>query len=141
MGELGHLDEDETVAAVRGREPLPLPLEGWDQASVWGWDQTNGSLYAHLWRNTDDPAKSAVIRIGPDDYTPAITCDATFAQHIAMAAECDPWGVIARMDQVVREQGGGASWYNEGNGTAATRGSTVVTMIENRSLPEWPYRP
>jgi hypothetical protein len=132
---------DELVAWAREHAPLPLPLSGWDQASIWGWDKTTGSLYAHLWRNTDDPANPPTIRIGPDQYTPVITWPETLAQHIAMAAECDPWSVIARMDQVVREQGGGASWYDEGNGIAATSGGTVVTMIEKCSLPEWPYRP
>ena len=34
---MDELVEDETVAAVRTRGPLPLPLEGWDQASIWGW--------------------------------------------------------------------------------------------------------
>jgi hypothetical protein len=48
VDELDHLHEDEIVAAVRGRGHLPLPLEGWDQASVWGSDEATGSLYAHL---------------------------------------------------------------------------------------------
>jgi hypothetical protein len=84
------LAEDETVAAVRGRGPLPLPLEGWDQASVWGWDETTSSLYARLRHNTDDPAGPPAVRIGPGDYAPAITCDAMLAQRIAMAADCSP---------------------------------------------------
>ena len=70
---MDELVEDETVAAVRTRGHVPLPLDGWDQASIWGWDQTIGSLYAHLRRNTDDQTKPSAIRIGPDDYTPAIT--------------------------------------------------------------------
>jgi hypothetical protein len=75
-----------------------LPLDGWDQASVWGGDETTGSLYAHLRRNTDDPAKPPAIQIGPDDYTPAITCDATLAQHIAMATDCSLWTVLMALD-------------------------------------------
>lgn len=136
------MDEiDELVAWAREHAPLPLLLDGWDQASIWGWDETTASLYAHLWRNTDDPANPPTIRIERDEYTPVITWPETLAQHIAMAAECDPWSVIARMDQVVREQGGGANWYDDGNGIAATRGSTVVTMTEKSSPPEWPSRP
>ncbi len=131
------MDEiDELVAWARAHDPLPLPLEGWDQASVWGWDETTGSLCAHLWRNTDDPAKQPGMRIGPDEYTPVITFAATLAQHIAMATDCDPWSVIARMDQVVLEQGGGVSWYDEENDIEAERGATVVTMTEGYNLPE-----
>ena|SRR6266704_178276 len=125
--------EDETVAAVRTRGPLPLPLEGWDQASVWGWDETTGSLYAHLRRNTSGPAKPTVIRIGPDDYTPAITCDATLAQHIAMATDCSPWTVFTALDD--------ASGLNdEDDPPVGNEGGTVVTMTEGYRLPEWPYR-
>jgi hypothetical protein len=34
---------DETVARVRARGPVPLPLNGWDHASIWGWDETTTS--------------------------------------------------------------------------------------------------
>ncbi len=91
---------DETVARVRERGPVPLPLDGWDQASIWGWDETTSSLYAHLWRNTDDPAKPPTIRIGPDDLTPAIEFPATLAQYIAMAIDCGPWKVLAGLYKI-----------------------------------------
>ncbi len=131
MDELDHLHEDETVAAVRTRGPLPLPLEGWDQTSIWGWDETTGSLYAHLWRNTDD--QTSAIQIGPDDYTPMITCDVTLAQHIAMAADCDLGTVLMALDD--------ASGLNdEDDPPAANEGGTVVTITEDYSLPEWPYK-
>ncbi len=68
------MDEiDALVARVRADGPVPLPLNGWDQASIWGWDETANSLFAELWRNPDDPAKPPTRRIGPDDFTPAIT--------------------------------------------------------------------
>src|SRR6266568_3411861 len=52
------MDEiDALVARVRADGPVPLPLNGWDQASIWGWDETANSLFAELWRNPDDPAK------------------------------------------------------------------------------------
>jgi len=130
--ELGHLHADETVAAVRGRGPLPLPLEGWDQASVWGWDETTGSLYAQLRRNTDDQAP--VVQIGPGEYTPTITCDATLAQHIAMAAECSPWRALTALLDA-------AGLNDEDDPPPDTQGGTVVTMTEGYSLPDWPYRP
>lgn len=130
MDELGHLDEDETVAAVRGRGPLPLPLEGWDQASAWGWDQATSSLYAHLRRNTDDQAPA--IRIRPGEYTPAINCAAALAQHIAMHAECSPWTVLMALDD--------ASGLNDDdNPPASAEGGTVVSMTDGYRVPEWPY--
>src|SRR5437764_13133192 len=104
------MDElDETVARVRAHGPAPLPLDGWDKTSIWGWDETTGSLYAHLWRNTDDPAKQPGTRIGPDEYTPVIALATTLALHIAMATAADPWRVIARMAQAVLLQCGGSN--------------------------------
>ncbi len=134
MDELDDLDEDETVAAVRVRGPLPLPLEGWDQASVWGWDEATSSLYAHLWRNTDDPAKTSAIRIGPDDYSPAITCDVTLAQHIAMVTDCDPWRALWVLLDA-------AGLNEEDDLPADNEGGTVVTVTEGYRLPEWLYKP
>lgn len=134
MDELDSLDEDETVTAVRGRGPLPLPLEGWDQASVWGWDETAGSLYARLQRNTDDPASPPAIRIGSDDCTPAITWPETLAQHIAMVTDCDPWTALTVLFDA-------AGLNDEDDSPADSHVGTVVTITEGYSLPEWPYRP
>jgi hypothetical protein len=128
------LDQDETVAAVRTCGPLPLPLEGWDQASVWGWDEAVGSFYAHMRHNTDDPTKPAAIRIEPDDHTPAITFAVTLAQHIAMAADCSPWRALMALDDA-------AGLNDEDDPPANSEGGTVVTMTERYGLPEWPYRP
>ena len=46
---------DDLVMQVRANGPVRLPLEGWDHASVWGWDEKANSLFANLWRNNDDP--------------------------------------------------------------------------------------
>jgi hypothetical protein len=130
--DLGHLHEDETVAAVRTLGPLSLPLEGWDQTSVWGWDEANGSLYARLRRNTDDQAPA--IQIGPNDYTPAITCDTTLAQHIAMAVGCDLGAVLMALDD--------ASGLNdEDDAPADNEDGTTVTMTEGYGLPKWLNKP
>ena len=137
MDELDSLDEDETVTAVRGRGALPLPLEGWDQASTWGWDETTGSLYARLQRNTEDSASPPTIRIGSDDYTPAITWPETLAQHIAMATDSDPWEVLASLYRAADQDKG---WREEHRNAAAGEGGTVVTMTERHGPPEWPYR-
>jgi len=103
-------DMDETVVWVRARGPQPLPLDGWDQASVWGWDEATGSLYAHLWHNVDDPAKPPTIRIEPDDYTLPIPFCATLAQHIAMAADCSSWDVLTALYQVADQD---TDWRDE----------------------------
>jgi hypothetical protein len=130
---------DETVARVRARGPVPLPLDNWDHASIWGWDEATGSLYAHLWRNTDDPAEPPTVRIEPDEYTPAITFPETLAQHIAMAADCDPWDVIDDMDEVVLTQGSERGDW--GDTEAAEASSTVVTMTEGHDIWWPPHAP
>ena len=133
------MDElDETVAWVRAHGPAPLPLDGWDRASIWGWDEATGSLYAHLWRNTDDPSKPPAIRIEPDDYTPAIPFPATLAQYAAMALDCDPWDVLTVLYEVADQD---QDWRDEAQNFGAAEGGTVVTMSEGYSVPEWPYRP
>lgn len=42
---------------------FPLPLPGWDESSVWGWDPGLNCLYAQLYRNGNDPEGSDA---GPD---------------------------------------------------------------------------
>jgi hypothetical protein len=37
---------------------FPLPLPGWDDHSVWGWDPGLNCLYAQLWRNGNNPEES-----------------------------------------------------------------------------------
>ena len=118
---------DETVARVRARGPVPIPLDGWDQASIWGWDDTTGSLYAHLWRNTDDPIKPPTIRIGPDDYTPALKFPATLAQHIAIAVGSDPWDVLTALYEVDNHS-------DESTGSETDEAGTVVSMAEGYEI-------
>lgn len=128
------MDEpDETVAAVRSCGSVPLPLKGWEHASIWGWDEATGSLYARLWRNTDDPDKPPAARIGPDDYTPVITFAATLAQHIAMATDCNPWSALTALHKAAR-------LVTEAAPPRVNEGGTVVTMSEGYGVPEWPYR-
>jgi hypothetical protein len=121
---------DALVELVRTDGPMSLPLDGWDQASIWGWDETTGSLYAHLWHNTDDPIKPPTIRIAPDDLTPVITCPVTLTQHIAMAVDRDPWEVVAAVAVIDYEDDGDQDWGKEEAGT-------VVTMTEGYGI-WWP---
>jgi hypothetical protein len=129
---------DELLTWVRARGPVPLLLDGWDQASIWGWDETTGSLYAHLRRNTDVPEKPSAIRIEPGDYTPAITFPETLAQYIAIAVGCSPWRVITILDEVVNQ---GEDLSGESETVSADEAITVVTMRAGYRIPEWPYRP
>jgi hypothetical protein len=130
-------DIDELAVRVRADGPVPLPLDGWDQASTWGWDQTTGSLYAELWRNTDDPAQPPTIRIRPDDVTPAIAFAATLAQHIAMAVDCGPWDVLAARYEADDQDEEDEDWDGEDDDAEAGEGGTVVTMTEGYGI-WWP---
>ena len=121
---------DEIVARARARGPVALPLDGWDRASIWGWDQTTGSLYAHLWHNTDDPAKPPATRIGPDDFTPAITFPETLAQHIALAIDRNPWRVLTALHDADRQSG------EDCEDDSARGDGTVVTLTDGYGI--WP---
>jgi hypothetical protein len=123
---------DETVSRVRALGPMTLPLDGWDRASIWGWDESTSSLYAYLWRNTDDPTMPPTIRIEPDDYTPAITLLPTLAQHIAMVADRRPWKVLTILDRAVDQDED-----DEDQDAEAGPPGTVVTMTEGYGI-WWP---
>jgi hypothetical protein len=125
---------DETVAWVRAHGPAPLPVDGWDRASIWGWDHAANSLYAHLWRNTDDPARPPAIRIGPDHFTPAITFPETLALHIAMAIDRDPWEVDTAMDESARQS---EDCTQEDKNASNGDVGTAVTMTERHGI-WWP---
>ena len=124
------MDEvDETVARVRAHGPAPLPLDGWDRASIWGWDETTGSLYAHLRPNDGDPQEPPAIRIALDDFTPAITVLPTLAQYIAMAVNCEPWKVLTVLDRAVDQD----EDYVEKNAETGAAG-TVVIMTDGYDI-------
>ena len=140
---------DETVARIRANGQVPLRLDGWDRASIYGWDETTGSLYAHLWRNTDDPAGPPAIRIEAGDLTPAITLAPTLSQHIAMAIDCDdPWEILAILfedDDQEEDTDDEDDWDDEGDWDddidagnerviAVDYGSTTVTMTEGHNI-------
>jgi hypothetical protein len=128
---------DALVARVRADGPMNLPLKGWDQASIWGWDETANSLFANLWRNTDDPAKPPTIRIGPDDFTPVITCPVTLTQHIAMAVDRSPWEVIGAVHVIDYNDNADEDCDDEEGDPRADEGGTVVTMTEGYGI-WWP---
>ena len=120
---------DEAVSQVCARGPVPLALDGWDRASIWGWDETTGSLYAHLRPNDGDPQEPPAIRIALDDFTPAITVLPTLAQYIAMAVNCDPWKVLTVLDRAV-DQDEDCVEKNAETGAAGT----VVIMTDGYDI-------
>ncbi len=123
------------IARVRANGPVLLPLDGWDHASIWGWDEAADSLFADLWRNTDDSDKPPTIRIGPDDLTPAITLISTLAQHIAMAVAGDPWEVAAALDEADNQDKEDEDWDDdEEDEPEAGEAGTVVTMTEGYGI-------
>jgi hypothetical protein len=126
-------DVDEAVVWVRAHGPQPLPLDGWDRSSVWGWDEASGSLYAHLWRNSENAARPPAIRVEAGEYTPAIIWPEALAQHIAMATGCDPWTALTALFDA-------AGLNDEDGPPARSEGGTVVTMTEGYRLTEWPYK-
>jgi len=111
------------------------PLDGWDHASIWGWDEAVDSLFADLRRNSDDPDKLPVIRIRPDDYTPVITLLSTLAQHIAMAAGRDPWEVVTALHEADDQDE--EDWDDDEIGAERDEAGTVVTMTEGYGI-WWP---
>ena len=132
---------DEVVAWVRARGPQPLPLDGWDQASIWGWNEAAGSLYAHLWRNTDDPGGPPAIRIEPGEYTPPITWPETLSQYVAMALDLSPWTVDTVIGDMVEVIGDMVEQDRdraaEDRAATPTSPGTTVTMLEGHGI-WWP---
>ncbi|MFG1620205.1 hypothetical protein ACGFI3_46290 [Nonomuraea wenchangensis] len=48
--------------------PIGFLLEGWENRSVWGWDEGTGSWWVQLWRNglpSDPVADAPHVSIGP----------------------------------------------------------------------------
>jgi len=125
---------DEIIAWVRAHGPVPLPLKGWEHASIWGWDETTSSLYAHLWRNTDDQGQPPAVQIEPGDYTPAITLLPTLAQYIAMGADCDPWKALTALFKVEDQDEYRTS---KDRNMKADDAGTVVTVTEGHEV-WWP---
>jgi hypothetical protein len=79
--------------------------------------------------NTDDPAKSPAIRIGPDEFTAAITFPETLSQHIAMAVDCNPWRVLTALHDADRQSG-------EDDDARADEAGNIVTLTEGYDI--WP---
>jgi len=104
------------------------------QASIWGWDETTSSLYAHLWRNTNDPAEPLAIRIEPGEYTPPITWPGTLSQYMAMAVNLSPLTVDTIIGDMPEQD---QDWAAEDRGTTPTSPGTVLTITEGHGI-WWP---
>jgi hypothetical protein len=86
---------------MRQPGPFGFLLEGWEDRSVWGWDEGTGSWWAQLWRNDlpDDPVADAPhVGIGP-----------LYGQHISAVSGLVPLIAVAtgetpdRIDQMLAE--------------------------------------
>ncbi|MFI9841847.1 hypothetical protein ACIHFD_32755 [Nonomuraea sp. NPDC051941] len=86
---------------MRHPGPFGFLLEGWENRSVWGWDEGTGSWWAQLWHNDlpDDPVADAPhVSIGP-----------LAGQHISAASGLVPLIAAAtgadpdRIDQLLAE--------------------------------------
>jgi len=71
------------VAGLRDRGRMPLVLAGWDDYSIWGWDEQEGSLFAQLWRNADDSGDPPRHWITPVYGWPETGSPAELAARIA----------------------------------------------------------
>ncbi|MFG3439961.1 hypothetical protein ACGF0J_22160 [Nonomuraea sp. NPDC047897] len=86
---------------MRNPGPFGLYVEGWENRSVWGWDEGTGSWWAQLWRDDlpDDPVADAPhVGIGPlyGQHIPAVS---GLVPLIAAATGVEP----GRVDQVLAE--------------------------------------
>lgn len=59
-----------------------VPLEGWQQLSTWGFDDTAGSYYAQLTRNTSSDDDGPDVWITPPQW-PVMYRSSALAQAIA----------------------------------------------------------
>jgi hypothetical protein len=136
----GHLERDER--AGQGARclnlvaaPCQIPQVSWQCLTIsgTGHEQRNPRLNRTSDLATCTLLSPPAVRIEPDDYTPTITCDATLAQHIAMAVDCDPWTVFTALDDA-------AGLNDKDDPPADNEGATVVNMTEGYRVPEWPYK-
>jgi hypothetical protein len=92
-GEVGPpIDIRAEPEAVRGRMPIDLP--GWDYYSIWGWDDQEASLFAQLWRNTDDGGEEPRYWVSSVVGWPVTGLPEVLAGWIAQVTGSDPRDVL-----------------------------------------------
>jgi hypothetical protein len=67
---------------------VALYLPGWERYSIWGWDGREGSLFAQLWRNTDDRDAEPSIWITTLTGWPAVREPEVLAEWVSSATGC-----------------------------------------------------
>lgn len=83
-----------------------LPLPGWEQASVWGWDIAEGSLFAQLYLNGDDGGDEPRIWITTLAGWPATRDPQVLAEWISDAIGSSmAAALLALADQAPGEMG------------------------------------
>jgi hypothetical protein len=92
-------------AAMRGTSfRLGLPLPGYEQCSVWGWDAQMGTLFAQVYSNGEDSRDEPRIWITSPRY-PATGLPEVLAEWIATAAGCADSEVLAAMAESLGDSG------------------------------------
>jgi hypothetical protein len=76
------------AARLRDHGRMPLVLAGWEDYSVWGWDEQEGTLFAQLWRNTDDSGDPPRHWITPVYGWPETGSPVELAARIAAMTGC-----------------------------------------------------
>ena len=82
------------AAQLRGRGRMPIDLPGWDYYSIWGWDDQEVSLFAQLWRNTDDGGEEPRHWISSVVGWPATGSPEVLAGWIAQVTGSEPRDVL-----------------------------------------------
>ena len=102
----GHGELDEVAARVRARGPAPLPLDGWDDASIWGWGMKPPASCTPIC-GTTPRTRPCHRRYGsdPTTSTPVITSPEILAQRIALAADSSLWKVLTALLTADRQGG------------------------------------
>ena len=82
------------AAQLRDRGRMPIDLPGWDYYSIWGWDDQEASLFAQLWRNTDDGGEEPRHWVSSVVGWPVTGSPEVLAGWIAQVAGSDPRDVL-----------------------------------------------
>jgi hypothetical protein len=77
------LDPMTAAYALQRSGYMPVELDGWDDHSLWAWDEQGGYLFAQLWRNTDDDREAPTVWITPGGW-PATSDPEQLAAFVAI---------------------------------------------------------
>lgn len=76
---------------------MPLVLDGWSKASVWGFDPQTDGLFAQLWRDGDSSREAPRVWITAGSMWPATDSPRELAEYVAAATGCTREAAAAAM--------------------------------------------